>query len=36
MFSQDGYYQADIYLVCVPEWDPCDLYIFTGLDLYDR
>ena len=20
---------------CIPEWDQCDLYIFTGLDLYD-
>ena len=20
---------------CVPEWDLCDMYILTGLDLYD-
>ena len=20
---------------CVPEWDLCNLYIFTGLDLHD-
>ena len=24
-----------IFHSCVPEWDLCDMYIFTGLDLYD-
>ena len=24
-----------IFHTCVPEWDLCDLYIFTGWDVYD-
>ena len=31
----DGIYRRQIFHRCVPEWDLCDLYVFTGLDLYD-
>ena len=30
-----GLDEADISQGCVPEWDLCDLYISTGLNLYD-